>query len=542
MSFLGHGLLLLNDGLYFDAWLFDTHSKLGNYDLLYQWQRDHGRPLSGVYYIIAGILFSNIFVHKIFIFILILLSAFIIHDLAYRFGFGKRDSLLVGLVSMLFPAYQTYADHSSNAQIVNQAQFYLGVWLILASSKWRFTVRSLAILSAIVFFIFSFSTESYWALYFAFLLLLVCEKYVASTDVISAIKSLFSRQWFLAVLPFAYFLITRIYFAPQGLYKDYTQPSLDNVMSPLLWARFLNNSIVRILQWCFGSGMVDSFVVTGGKSWILWVASGAVIFLPLFDKWSEQGLSTISTKKIFIIGVFLMLFASLPFVSGARIPSLHGYESRYNLMVGLAIAVLYVCFLRIIESTLLILFSLRTKKIITNVIIGIVLLCFINAQFVNYLAWQAEWVQDRSWLENLKDQPLVNNISIFELNDQWDDFDNEVVNKYFQNDRTLELSVMLQRTLNNDKYPLGLTGNPIELQLTGVYRQIFFLDKYDIKGCRAEIIVRRTQRSKNIQQFEMVSYYWYVRIFDNNKLLEYLKSLTDVKLVLQTSNNPKCYS
>ena len=78
-------------------------------------------------------------------------------------------ALLISLFSLVFPAYQTYPDQSSNAQIVNQVQFYWAVYLVLAGSNWPRIIRHITLSISLFLFLMSFATESFLALYMPFL-------------------------------------------------------------------------------------------------------------------------------------------------------------------------------------------------------------------------------------------------------------------------------------------------------------------------------------------------------------------------------------
>jgi len=530
MVLITHGLLLLNDGLYFDAWLFDTHIENKNFALIYQWQRDHGRPLAGVYYIVNGLLFPSIFSQKIFIFTVLLTTTWLIFAICRQVQLPHSVALLISLFSLVFPAYQTYPDQSSNAQIVNQVQFYWAVYLVLAGSNWPRIIRHITLSISLFLFLMSFATESFLALYMPFLSLwLVYLLYMRHFSLFESMLHLIRFRLVFILLPILYYLIINIFFAPQGLYATYTDPTFSHLFSPLLWARFIKNAVLYPFVWG-----IDIVTQQLGLFAIITLISLSLFFNRYFfyATSTAQGSRVLPSyfKWLVILGVFTFMTGSAPYITGARIPPLHGYETRYSLMMalpmGLLLTSLWVfCIYR---------FPHHQKRLVG--LICVVLSVFATAQISNYITWQAEWVKTRSWMENLKTIPIASEISIYRLNDQWSPLPNERNWQSFDRDQTLEFSVMLQRTLNSDKNPLGMTGNPLETQLTGIYQKIFFIDRYDNAGCQATLTIARSANAVNMSELRLALDYWYYQLIAPDALLRYLHSLSEVTVNLIKDN------
>lgn len=528
VALMAHGLLLFNDGLYFDAWLFDTHIKNGDYGLIYQWQRDHGRPLAGVYYIINGLIFTSIFSHKALMFVLLLTTAWAIYGICRRVNLPDPFAVLISLVGLTFPAYQTYPDQSSNAQIVNQAQFYLAAWLVLSSSHWSRFKRHLALSASLILFLISFSTEAYLAFYVPFLLIwLIYLIYNRQFSLFQAFGRLIRYRLIFIVLPALYYLIVNLFFAPQGLYANYTDPALEYLISPTLWAKFLRNAVVYPIAWGFESLIQElgllSLLILGG------------IFIVFYKYWSQINPPPTDPVPphfygLLLLGCLMFVIGSAPYVAGNRIPTLHGYESRYSLMMSVPIGVL------ISAAYVYLAHRLPRQNWLWTGAICLLLSAFVTAQISNYITWQAEWVKTRSWMTNLKTIPLASDISIFKLDDQWEPLPDERNWQYFYRERTLEFSVMLQQTLNNDQFPLGMTGNPLETELSGIYRKIFFVDRYDRAGCQATLTIQRAPKIANMTELALTRQYFYYRLLAPESLNTFLRSLSEVNVALIRSS------
>ncbi len=525
---MAHGLLLLNDGLYFDAWLFDTHIENGDYGLIYQWQRDHGRPLAGVYYIINGLIFTSIFSHKALMFVLLLSTAWAIYGICRRVNLPDTLAVLISVVGLTFPAYQTYPDQSSNAQIVNQAQFYVAAWLVLSSSRWSRFKRHFALSISLILFLISFSTESYIAFYLPFLLVwLIYLIHNRQFSLFQSFARLLRYRLIFIVLPALYYLLVKLFFPPQGLYENYTNPALEYLISPTVWAKFLRNAVAYPIVWGFESLILE----LGGFS--LFILGSVLVVFHRFLAQPQPQPSNLLPPHFYwlmILGGLMFLIGSAPYVAGNRIPTLHGYESRYSLMMAVPLGAL------ISAAYAYVGYRWPRQNWVWTVIICLLLSAFVAAQISNYITWQAEWVKTRSWMSNLKTLPLAAEISIFKLDDQWEPLPDERNWQYFYRERTLEFSVMLQQTLDNDKFPLGMTGNPLETELSGIYRKIFFVDRYDRAGCQATLSIQRAPQLANMTELTLTRQYFYYRFLAPESLDTFLRSLSEVNVALIRSN------
>lgn len=512
IALAAHGLLLLNDGLYYDSWMLDTHVRNGRYDVIFQWQLDHSRPLIGIYYVIAGYLFQPTFWHKFSVWLYLIINSLFIIKIAECFGLSWRDCILISIFNLVYPAYQAYIEHSANPQIACYTSFLLGTWLVLRSNAGRYRVLKL-IMGSALFFI-SFSIESLISFYIGFLALYIAYSFMMSPK-LSFRQRLISKLWVLvglAVLPLIYYALTRGFFPPQAHYTDYTQPKIQNLFVAYYWVSFINNSTVNILTWSLGA-------LTG-----LGILASMFAY-PMLNRFvniqssSTSARVSVTVAQMLGFGALLFFVGMLPYISGGRVLILHGNESRFSMLIGLPMAIMITALFK---------WSYEHLPKYTHVLHALVMLlmsAFIAANIESYVGWQAKWAKDRSWMLNLEPIQAAQPISIFLLDDRWQWLDNERIGWYLLNDRRLDFNPMVQRTLNTDKYPVVA---PVQADYTDFYKEAFFVGRYNPNGCRATLTIQRNPAAAQMGQFGIARRYWYYRFVEPNQMDAFLRGLTVV--------------
>lgn len=524
VALAAHGLLLLNDGLYYDSWMLDTHMQNGRYDLIYGWLNDHSRPFTGLYYLITGYLFVSPFWHKLSIFIYLLINTVIIYDLGRHLRLSHPESLLISLFSLIYPTYQAYVEHGANSQIANLNQFLVGAWFVLCTRGWSSFGHRIALALGWVFLFISFSTESLMTFYLGFILLLLVQQWQANGN---SEKQTFiwglKYRWAFILLPFIYVILIRvILFPPRALYVEYTAPKVENLLIPVYWVTYYRNVFIYTFTW--------SLTILSGI--------GSIVAIVLLYPWLSLAMmdNPISAKMnavkraitLMLFGLLLLALGSVPYIAGGRLLTAHGYDSRYALLVGVSMAIVLTGLLTFIGCYLT-----RYHEIIT-LITSLVIVAFIAANIDSYLGWQARWVRDRSWMLNLQSIKVAQTVSVFELDDQWLPLENERIGWYLPMDRRLDLNAMVQRTLKSDKYPIV---DPVQAGYNDFYKEAFFVSRYDPAGCRAKLTIQRAAAAAQMGQFGIARRYWYYRFFVPTGMDAFLRGLTQVTVT--PMNDPK---
>ncbi|MBZ0306240.1 MAG: hypothetical protein K8I82_09245, partial [Anaerolineae bacterium] len=128
-AFIVHGLLLLNDGVYWDGWMHVYWPiRENDWDTLY-WTFDRwGYPIRAYQHWLVGHLPSLIFGHKLFTFVSIFLCALLVHHIGGKSGYlSRRESLFIALLSMVYPAYQVAFELIMMPYNLSYVFFLLGV-------------------------------------------------------------------------------------------------------------------------------------------------------------------------------------------------------------------------------------------------------------------------------------------------------------------------------------------------------------------------------------------------------------------------------
>lgn len=523
VAFMAHGLLLLNDGLYYDSWMLDTHLQNGRYDLIYGWLNDHSRPFTGLYYLMTGYLFATPFWHKLSIFIYLLINTVVIYDIGQHLRLSHRESLLISLFSLIYPTYQAYVEHGANSQIANLNQFLLGAWCVLCVRNHSPLTQRIALILGWGFLFVSFSTESLITFYLGFVLLLLIQQWQANgNSTKQAIDWVIKYRLAFVLLPLIYILVIRvILFPPRELYVEYTAPKIENLLVPVYWLTYYRNVFVYAFTWSLTilSGMGSIMAIVFVYPWLSFATT------------SNATSAKISTQRgiaFILFGLLLLALGSVPYIAGGRLLMAHGYDSRYALLVGVSMAIVLTGLLSVISH------YLTHYNEIIILVTSLVIVAFIAANIDSYIGWQAKWVRDRSWMINLQPITTAQAVSVFELDDQWLPLENERIGWYLPMDRRLDLNAMVQRTLKSDKYPIV---DPVQAGYNDFYKEAFFVSRYNPAGCRAKLTIQRAAAAAQMGQFGIARRYWYYRFFAPTGMDTFLRGLTLVTVT--PMNDPK---
>ena len=400
-TFLLHGLLLLNDGIYVDGWLYWSYLSARRWDLLFSLSAQQGVPQTASLYRALALFPDFILAHKLLAFSCLLLSALLIYRLARELQLlTRQESFFLALFTLAFPAYQFGLEISHIWNLLPYTLF-LGGWLLALRAEQYCPERRERCLAyrllALLAFLFCFMNPSLLAYY---------QRRNDQLTAVQAIRRLLRQRLALVVLPLVYWATMRVAFPPHGVFVDYNELALSNLARGGIWWEFV------------GTGIVDQF--TKSLSLIplsLFVLVSFTVLLVTQSLKLEQ-VSFFSrratTASLAFFALVLSLLAALPFVVVGKTPTLHGFNTRITLLLGLPVAILLLVLTRL-------LFSAGKGQVHRTgyLFMTTLFLAFWLAQTNAYLAWQARWVKDRSIFLNLETHQEVPECATVYVDDQY---------------------------------------------------------------------------------------------------------------------------
>ena len=502
--------MLLNDGIFWDDWLWVIALKEKNWSVIRDMGFERGAPLDTYFqWFFSG--FHDIeFAHRFVAFLSILLAALLVYAICRQVGVLTRDeSIWIALISMAYPAFQTQILLSTTNYLFYYMLFLGGVFLALKSQNRNFVLGYGLRFGALILFFLSFTLNSLLVFYFGFLLLLAL--FVRQLKALS-VREMFTR--FLPrhldyiLLPFLFWILKQGLFPVYGSYDTYNQ----FIFSPQL----IRSSLVTFLDY----GIFQQFYA---PLQVFFTKRGVALLGLLSILWMIKDFRNSSfrhlTKSYGLLayGFLLMSLAILPYIVVGRSPSLTGWGTRHSLLLALPVALIIVAVARILFHAPKGGFSVIGKILLTTL-----LLTFSFATISHYVGWQARWVKDRSMMVNLGQLNGAEEYSVYWIDDQFPLGGEANYDVY-------EWSSIFKLVWGGETR-IGFHEPPSTTQKITDYKPIkgYNIDDFDPAGCQAILMIR--QGASTHSEVGLVARYFYYRFLQPQSMQDFLVDITRVQV------------
>lgn len=473
--FLTHGLLLLNDGLYWDSWTatypaLDEH----NWTRLFEAFVIYEKVNRAYIHWVAAMFFGPIFGHKLFTFVAILVSVLCLDRiLSWSQLFSPRESLIVNLIFITFPAYQVTVELIMMPYSFDYALFLLGMAGVFRLSRlpvrWAIPVR----LMSWFLLLMSFWTFSLLTFHYGFLAILVArEHFVYGKKGITLLKNSVLGYLDLWVLPLLFWIYYELYFS----YTDFGEVASYEL-------RLFDPKIFSMVLNFFNYGIIAQ-VSTALSILVVYPVVGLVLItlgILIYRHWKDES----SAGQWWIIaglGGILLALAIYPYAAVQLYPAERGWWTRHALLLSLPLGFLAAALVRLAQR-----FKLSRYL---GAVLAVLIMCFVIIQIDVYFSWQARWVKDRSIVEHMKAIPELKGASIVWFVDR---FPVGYETRYRFNEYTgmlrsidRELSRLGSDLQTYSSAHFALLADPDEGYKE---RKLVYLENLDIHGCQTLVII-----------------------------------------------------
>lgn len=542
VALLGHGLLPLNDGIYFDDRVLQPMLAEGNWSELQSWFSQMGLPVSG--YLYWGVKQVGLFgYYRATAFFLIFFSAVLIYKICLRLGWlNRHEALGIALLSLVYPAYQAAVVLCHLHYEFFYCMFMLAAWLLLRAEQMggQKGPSLLSRLPPLLLFFLAFNLNSLLVYYFSFLLLLFLHlKQARQLSWTAAARTLLLRRADFILLPFIYWIGKKLLFSTHGLYENYNALNL----SPASIA----SHIWDFIKTAGYAQMEASITLLMGHP-VLWIVTMVVIYLA-YSRFLRNKTSALppthiqieheshKTKWIFLYGVVLLLSGVFAYSAVGLSPSSSGMNTRHAILIGLPIAILIVAALRPLWINGLYHEPGNFDARLASILIGGSLLVAFTLSTINqYADWQVRAIKDRAVLTVLAETPVMKKFSVFWIDDQFPAGGERLYRFY-------EWSAMFKEIWGGEsRIGLQIQGygsDPAILSgLTPFYNERYNLSQFDPSGCQVKIdITRGTLQYSNA---ELVRKYFELRFFNKTGLADFLHKAIHLNVTLLPSEDKRC--
>jgi len=398
-----HGLILFNDGLYWDAWMIDSWQRRKDWSTMKKFFSEVGMPLQHyLHKFIAG--FSNrSIVYRLLVVASTYASALAIYLIATRFGFLDENLALV--LSLLYLAYTGYHMNVDSIVILQYvlptAMFYWAAYVAFVALDNAGATHWGLRLTSLVLFWCSFSANSLLVYYFGFLGLMLFLKPGFTEDVWRNAYFGFLEHLDYAVLPVVFWILKEKLAPRHGYYKDYNRIQFEPLR---LVGSFINS--IR----CGVESAITAPIRSAIEKHFLWIPVGALV-LAFYVQSSlvsfPLAISRPVAINLVVAGAVLCALAALPYILVGRNFSPEGWNTKHHLLFHLPVS------LMILGAASLLL----PAKVVLPVLVSMLAVNMVHLNLV-YLYYIAVAAKDRSWLYKLSRIEGANQTSVFYITDK----------------------------------------------------------------------------------------------------------------------------
>lgn len=407
-----HALLLISDGVTWDGWidygLFLNH----DFNTFLGMLREIGNPFIAYYYAMFWVFPNLILTYKIFGFLCILLSTFLVYLITKRIHcFSPSESLFIAAIFGCYTGYQAYSLMCTIFELFFYAPlFLLGIFLLFDMLDINYKLHSFQRIVLLSIFFLSFQLNSLLLYYFPFLVLVLLKR-IHDRGQIKNIRNLFREtltylDFFL--LPFLYWTIKSLFFRPYGKYLGYNQINFTPHTLLLGFKIFLKDSI--LIQFSMAWNLFIKHIYAHP-----FFLTGSLVIVFLGIDWIFRNYLKINVNKsvnanyiikyeiltiaILLVAAFILLVAAIfPYIAVRKYGAISGFDTRNAELISIPVSIILVSIGRFFNLIIPYYISKYMVRFFSFFCVTIFIFSTINI----YIEWQSRWIKDRSIITNLQ--------------------------------------------------------------------------------------------------------------------------------------------
>ena len=503
---IARGLMLLNDGLFWDDW---TLYKVDD-GFLFDHFLQAGSPLKGIMWVLFN---DHPIVNRFITFFSFLASVILLYKILSTIKeITSLDRLILVLLYALFPLNNAMIAMSLTPHMVCHFLFYLGAYVLVRFIEDK---RKKAYqLGALLCFFISFQIDSFLMFYaMPFCLIMYHEKIFQGFP--QSLKRL-RPYWSFIILPFFYWVVKQTLLKPYGYFEGYNEISFKNLSRyhQDVFDSFYNSFIIpltTIFNNAESSALMYYFYYFG---WI---------FIVLYLFFRNRPIQEHQKVSIFLlIGVLGYLAAVTPYLATRTVYGAFGvgWYSRYQIHISLSAAfILYYGLKWFLEE-----FSLSKKFL--PFLVSIILAGFTLSNILNCFDFQRDWFKKLAIIEAIKYNEIVIDHTVFLIKDEATSF-----NVLGEGYRSSELIGLMNYAFNYDEKRIAMNYSEnvdVDFHVNDFVKNPIMLNLRNFKPKTPVYLIEvNPQLDLSIKRTYSILL---SRFFDKNKFVNKIKSFLDMKI------------
>lgn len=463
-ALVSQGLALLNDGIFWDDWIYLTQMREGRWDLVIGHYVDLGVPLQLVPLLLPGLLPDPIPAYRVAALVALiavgLLAAASFRSLGLA---GDRDSWLAGILVVASPIYVVLISPALLPYLVHVALFLGGV--VLAARAER-TARPLSAwrVAALAAFTLSFAYPLLLVAY-AGLGLVVFGRWRRAG--VSA-RAFVARHADFVLLPVAVRLASAVFLPQRGVAADAYGLRPVSQWPADLAAAATTLSVDLPMRMLFA--VRDAPLLAG---------AALVIALALTAR--AAGVSHVPARVAILAAGVLVLFAILPSAMTGRRPASEGWALRHAFMAGVPLALIPVALAGALARH-----GPRARALGALVLAAVIASSTVTSM-LDHLGWIARWAKDRAVMTRLAELDDGRRASVIWVRDAYP-LGGEREYRFYERVGMFGLAW-------GDRGRIGLDLPVYDASFlaegSAYFGPMYLLEGLDVRGCQAELLIDR---------------------------------------------------
>jgi hypothetical protein len=396
---LSYGLILFNDGLYWDAWMVDSWQRRKDWSTMKRYLSEVGMPVMYYVYKLNSLFPNRIFASKLLAFVSIFISSVQIYFITTYFNFLKPDqALLLALLFLSYTGYHMMVDTVVGLQYTFPISvFYTAVFLALYANTHSGPVSIITYILAHILFFWSFNANSILVYYFGFLGLNIFSQVNWKFIQIFSSEIIINNISYVSI-PFIYWFIKEKFTPRHGHCVEYNKISIDisNIIRGLFYS----------IRFALESAIVMPVLFMIRNKFIL-ITLLFIIFFNSFVTLDIRVDDSVSMILV-IVGIIFFFLAVIPYILVGQPINDNGWATKNAMLIHLPSGMIIMGTFSILITESILFQSVMIFYLIST--------CLYNIRTELY--YLAVFMKDYSWLYKLKNNTEMTDVKIFQLVDK----------------------------------------------------------------------------------------------------------------------------
>jgi len=342
---LTHGIIFLNDGLYWDGWVVDLWQQNEDKHSMRRFYSEVGMPnLYFEHWILGRLPRRQMAYRAISLASILIIAVFVFMTVVYTNAFNPLQAAIIALLLLSYPAYAVTFDGIVSLQYTFKiALFYMGCFFAVTTIN-NFDAVNIAVFTAsLILFLAAFHANSLLVYFGGFLLFYAWLFHARSP--LEIVTYEYAKLLSLAILPIAYWAMKETWAPRHGYYKNYNR------------IRITPFSILKVGLQAFRYGIDVPMIKPVLEA--VWSKNSFLIFASIFlgslafdfNK-DLMAIPTLDAIKVLAAGYTLLFLGAAPFMLVGQGSAEGGWASKNFMLFHLPYALVVFGWLQLVPHSL----------------------------------------------------------------------------------------------------------------------------------------------------------------------------------------------